>query len=115
VCLGGHYLVGNFFGFVIGTLNSFYWNNKYVFKDDSNSRNVVLTFLKTLCTYAGVGLVLNSFLLFIWIDVIGISKVIAQFVNLAVTIPLNFVINKFWAFRNKKNSVTVKKEEMGKS
>ena len=27
---------------------------------------------------------------------------IAQFLNMAITIPLNFIMNKFWAYKGKK-------------
>ena len=48
-------------------------------------------------SYGGTSL-LSTFLL--WLEVqLGVSKVIAPVVNLIITIPLNFVINKFWTFR----------------
>ena len=51
------------------------------------------TFLKTYISYAGTGIVLSNILLAIWIEVFGISKVIAPLINLMVTIPINFLIN----------------------
>ena len=37
-------------------------------------------------------------LLFLWVDVIGIPALWGPVLNLLVTIPLNFILNKLWAF-----------------
>lgn len=102
VFLGANYLVGNLVGFVVSVLNSFYWNNKYVFKsEEGQTRSWVAALMKTFAAYAGTGLVLSSGLLVLWIDILHIPELIAPLINLVVTVPLNFVINKFWAFRTK--------------
>jgi putative flippase GtrA len=31
----------------------------------------------------------------------GVSKLIAPILNLLVSVPVNFLLNKFWAFRTK--------------
>lgn len=102
VFLGANYLIGNLVGFVVSVLNSFYWNNKYVFKSgEGQTRSWLATLLKTFTAYAGTGLVLSSLLLVLWIDILHIPELIAPLINLVVTIPLNFIINKFWAFKTK--------------
>ncbi|MBA4686409.1 MAG: GtrA family protein [Candidatus Galacturonibacter soehngenii] len=99
---GLHYLVGSVLGFVVSVLNSFYWNNKYVFKEtDGEKRSILKTLVKTFMAYAFTGLVLANVLLVIWVDVLRIPEVIAPIINLLITIPLNFVINKLWAFKEK--------------
>ncbi len=99
--LGTHYLVGNIAGFVVSVLNSFYWNNKYVFKSNetSASQSIWKKLLKTFIAYGITGLILSNILLIIWVDVLHIPKVIGPLINLIITIPLNFVINKLWAFK----------------
>ena len=37
----------------------------------------------------------------LWVQVFHISEFIAPIINLLVSVPLNFIINKFWAFREK--------------
>ncbi len=102
VYLGFPYLIGNFIAFIISVLNSFYWNNKYVFaQDDASRRNVVMTLVKTFIAYGTTGIILNSVLLIVWIDVLQISQYIAPIINLIITTPLNFVINKFWSYKIK--------------
>jgi putative flippase GtrA len=50
-------------------------------------------------SYGGTSL-LSMLLLWIEVQLFGVNKVIAPVVNLLITIPLNFLINKFWTFRN---------------
>lgn len=95
---GIHYTPANIIGFTVSVFNSYYWNNKYVFA--MNSRRVWWkTFLKTYISYAGTGILLSNTLLIIWIEVCGISKTIAPLINIIVTIPINFLVNKYWAYR----------------
>ncbi len=102
VWFGMHYLLASILGFVISVLNSFYWNNKYVFGQGKEERNLLKTLLKTFMAYAFTGLVLANILLYIWVDILGISEYLGPLINLVVTVPLNFVINKLWAFRGGK-------------
>lgn len=104
VFFGLHYLLASILGFVISILNSFYWNNQYVFKTNANEkRSLISSFCKTFLAYAGTGLVLNNILLIIQVDILHCNKTIAPLINLIITIPLNFVLNKFWAFKTKKD------------
>ena len=95
-----HYILASVVGFIISVLNSYYWNNKYVFKEDTEQKRVWWrTLIKTFIAYAGTGLVLSNIMLIIWIEVIKISPVVAPIINLLITIPINFFINKMWAYK----------------
>lgn len=96
------YIVGSVLGFIISVLWSFYWNNKLVFTEGSEKRNILKSLLKTYLSYAATGIVLSNILLFIFVDLMGISKAVAPFLGLLITVPLNFVLNKYWAFRKEK-------------
>ena len=97
--LNVHYLIASIVGFIISVLNSYYWNNKYVFKkEEGEYRSILRVLLKTFLAYAGTGLVLSNVLLVFWIELLGIPEMLAPIINLIVTIPLNFVLNKFWAY-----------------
>lgn len=94
------YLVAQVIAFILSVLWSFYWNNKFVFeKADNEERNIVHALIKTYISYAFTGLFLNSILSLLWVEVLGIPKIIAPIINLLVSVPLNFIMNKFWAFR----------------
>ena len=62
--------------------------------------NLGKALLKTYMAYGFTGIILNNILSFIWIDKVGISKFIAPLINLIVSVPLNFIINKLWAFKS---------------
>ena len=97
------YMVANIAGFLISVLWSFFWNNKFVFKAGENEkRSVWKTLLKTYMAYGFTGIVLNNVLSYVWIEVFGISKLIAPLINLFLTVPVNFALNKLWAFRTTK-------------
>ncbi len=96
---GLHYILSNIFGFTISVFNSYYWNNKYVFKTDGK-RIWWLTFLRTYVSYAGTGIVLSNILLILWIEVCKLSDVIAPLINMSIIVPVNYFINKYWAYRN---------------
>jgi len=97
------YLIAQIIAFVLSVLWSFYWNNKMVFvKQDGEKRSMWKALLKTYVSYSFTGLFLNSILLVLWIDVLGISEFIAPLINLIVSVPVNFLINKFWAFKTEK-------------
>ena len=72
VSIGMHYVPSNIIGFSISVFNAFYWNNKYVFSDSN-----------------------------VWVEIFGIPEVIAPIINLIVTVPINFLTNKYWAYKSK--------------
>lgn len=96
------YLVSQVLAFVISVAWSFYWNNKYVFtQNEGETRSIWRALLKTYISYSFTGLFLNTLLLILWVQMLHISEFIAPIINLLVSVPLNFIINKFWAFRSK--------------
>ena len=104
------YIVGSVLGFIISVLWSFYWNNKLVFTEGSEKRNILKSLLKTYLSYAATGIVLSNILLYIFVDLMGVSKAIAPFLDLLITVPLNFVLNKYWAFRKEKKKTEQSEE-----
>ena len=103
VFLGMHYLFANLVGFLVSVINAFYWSNKYVFaKGNGEYRNLYWSFTKTILAYASTGIVLNSILLWLLIDQWHISEYLAPLLILMVTVPTNFIMNKYWSFKTKK-------------
>ena len=105
VWLGCHYLVANGLGFVVGVLNAYYWSDRYVFKKgEGETRSALWTLVKTYLAYGATGLLLASLLLYIYVDQWHVSAYLAQLLVLVVTVPLNFIINKRWAFKTKQTN-----------
>ena len=127
VFLGMHYAPATFIGFSISVLNAYYWGNRYVFKAQEGEEKRVWwkVLLKTYIAYAG-GFVLDIIMLFVWIDVVQISQymqpvvdichtiglsvvdaglageVVAKAINVVTIVPLNFIVNKYWAYKQRK-------------
>lgn len=99
ITLGMYYILANVTGFTVSVFNSYYWNNKYVFAAE-NKRIWWKTFVKTYLSYAGTGIILSNCLLLFWIEVCHIPELIGPVLNLLFTIPINFIVNKFWAYKN---------------
>jgi putative flippase GtrA len=93
--LGCYYMIANVLSWIISVFNAFYWNNKYVFK---SSTTWFRALFRTYISY-GVSFLVGTAILFALVEWCGISDIIAPLLVLIVTIPLNFVLNKFWTFK----------------
>ncbi len=92
------YIAAHFIGYVLSIFWAFYWNRRYVFEKPENDcwyKELAKSFL----SYSFTGIVLSTALLYLWVDIIGISKVVAPVINLCITVPLNFLLNRYWAFK----------------
>ena len=100
---GIDYYIGNTVAFFLSVLWSYMLNSKLVFKEkeDGEKRVWWKTLLKTYVAYAFTGLVLSNVVSKVCIDVLGINKYIAPLINLVISVPINYVMNKFWAYRQK--------------
>ncbi len=104
--------IGNGVAFFLSVLWSYYWNSRYVFKEDPNEKRVWWkTVLKTYAAYALTGIGLSNLTSYLFVRVLGWSKYIAPIVNIVIGVPVNYLINKFWAYgekRKKKDEPEIK-------
>ena len=84
-------------GFVVSVTHAYFWNSRFVFREPGSLRK----YLRSAASYALTGLVLSP-LIKRAAQGFGLPFWAASLVSLLVTVPLNFVLNKFWAFRRKK-------------
>lgn len=95
------YLLGSVLGTIISILNAFIWNDLLVFKgNEKDFKSILKRLLKTFISYGATGL-LSNILLYLEVNFLNVSKAYAPVINLLVTIPLNFLINKFWTFKKR--------------
>lgn len=99
VFFGWNYLLANTIGFLISVCNAFFWNYRYVFKDKTET-SIPKSFSKVFITY-GISYLVSTFLIWLMVDIMHISEWLAPLIRLVVTVPLNFVLNKLWAFRKR--------------
>lgn len=99
-----HEQICNLISFLITVLISYLLNSRFVFRQQEEVRQPWYKALaKVYASYALTELVLMGILLFIQERLLGIPHFIATFLNLCITVPLNFILNKFWAYRQKHN------------
>ena len=99
----------NVLAFVISVTHSYFWNSRFVFKKTGGRRTAaehLAAYGKTVACYALTGLILAPWLKAVLSaqPVPGIPYWLASLMTLAVTIPLNFVMNKFWAFGERRQT-----------
>ena len=99
VYMGVHYSASSVASFAAGVLNSFFWNHKYVFKDDSGDRSVIRSLIKIYAAYTLTGLILQNILLYVYVDTLNMSEYTALLFVLPITVPLNYILNKLWVFK----------------
>lgn len=93
--LGCNYLVSNIFSWLVSVLNAYFWNNRYVFK---NNVYWLKALLKTYLSY-GFSFMLSMLLLWVSVEKFDVSQILAPILVLLITTPMNFVMNKYWTFR----------------
>lgn len=85
----------NAFGFLITTLNAYILNNRFVFS--KTKKGTVWPLTKTYICY-GSTFVLSFILTKIFTNWLNLNVFLIPVLSLSITVPLNFIINKFWSF-----------------
>ena len=98
IFIGSDIYVAQFVMFALSVLWSFYWNRKKVFV--SSNESILKSLVKTYITYGFTTLLLSEFLLALWTKVFRINDYIAPIISLVITVPLNFIIQKVWVFKD---------------
>lgn len=93
------YMAASIVSFSLCVFWSFFWNSRYVFSEGREKRKWAAALLKMYLAYSVSGILLNNLLLYIYISVLGISVYIAPILSLLICVPVNFVMNKYWAFK----------------
>lgn len=91
--------VSSAIAFFISVTNSYYWNNRFVFKNEERKgfAKHLKAYGRTVLCYGLTGLLLAPYIK-IWLTGMHVPYWVASLATLIVTIPLNFLMNKFWAF-----------------
>ncbi|MBQ6714086.1 MAG: GtrA family protein [Clostridia bacterium] len=92
-------VIASILAFVISVTNSYFWNNRFVFKaGNSTFKDHLKSYFKTFLCYGVTGLIISPVIKVLLVNA-SIPYAIASFGSLIVTIPINFILNKFWAFK----------------
>lgn len=98
IILGFNYLLSQGIAWFFTVFISYILNNIMTFSDGGSTNWSIKNLVKVYISYSVTGLFLATFLSWIWVDVLSIEKAFAPIINLFFTIPLNFLLNKYWAY-----------------
>lgn len=96
IYIGCHYLLANTFSWLISVGNSYFWNHRYVF---SGSSFWLTSFVKTYISYF-LSYIIGTLFLYVSVSILDISEIVAPFFIIILTMPINFLMNKYWAFKS---------------
>ena len=92
-----NYILANIIAYSLATINSYIWNSKWVFKYNNEK---LVSSLKFIIVNL-VGLILNTIILFILVDMFNINKIISLVMATGVVMILNYISNRLWVFKQK--------------
>ena len=90
VKLGMNYILANILSYMIGLLNSYYWNKKWVFKNTGNHLSVFTKFVMVNLIVLGI----NTLSLFLLVNKLGLNQYVAQLISTVIGMGINFILNK---------------------
>ena len=96
--IGVPYLIATTIGYICGIINGYLWSSKVVFKKKKTIDNAAKFVVVNLITIG-----VNTALMWLWVDVLVIHKILAQVITVCFTMPLNFILNKIWTYRSKES------------
>jgi putative flippase GtrA len=92
---GVWYLAASAIGFACGAVNGFLLNRRWTFRGHVGDARTPLRWT----VVQGSGLGLNEALLFLWVDGVGLDKLLGQAFATAVVTIVTFLANRAWTFR----------------
>ena len=82
--------------FIVAAASNYWWNRHWTFADSKGHfGHQGAKFL----TVSLAGLLVNQLWLLVFLDWLGLGKIVAQAIAIMLVIPLNFLGNKLWSFR----------------
>ena len=92
--LGVFYVIAGVIGWTLGIVNGYFWNRTWTFRAGAHQHELLVKY-----TAVGLGgLLLNSGLLALAVDVLGVSKLAGQVVVLPIVMLSSFAANRYWTF-----------------
>jgi putative flippase GtrA len=85
-----------FVSFIAAAVSNYWWNRHWTFSQQKGHFGLqgMRFFLVALAALA-----VNQLWLLLFLDVLGLGKIVAQAISIVLVTPLNFLGNKLWSFR----------------
>ncbi|WP_127837409.1 GtrA family protein [Clostridium prolinivorans] len=94
---GINYILSNTIAYILGMINSYFWNKTWVFSSKDKDINLVIKFI--IVNF--ITLVLNNYILHVFVSNFKFNKSISQIPAIICGMVVNFVLNKIWTFKDK--------------
>ena len=95
-------LTGNIISWVIAVLFAFWINRRMVFRRQNSAPSAILKELgQFLLSRMVSGIVFEVGLFWLMASLLGISNTVTKIVSLVLVTVFNYVVSKFWIFRQK--------------
>ncbi len=92
---GVWYIAASAIGFVVGAANGFWWNRRWTFREHVGD---ALTPVRWFVVQ-GCGLALNLALIYVFVEHVGLDKLLGQACAIAFVTVSTFFVNRAWTFR----------------
>ena len=102
VSMGINELIANVMSWVLAVLFAFATNRVWVFQAPTHT---ITEFLKQMLSFFGgrvVTLVIEEIILLVFITWLGFNSMVVKVIAQVIVIVLNYVISKFWIFKDKR-------------
>lgn len=90
------YLLGQTLGYVAGIVNSYFWNSRIVFHADVTTK-LRGAFIR-MCICYGITYFVQIGILYAGVELLHISEIVVPIVAILITTPVNFFLNRRFAF-----------------
>ncbi|MEL3959053.1 GtrA family protein [Caldifermentibacillus hisashii] len=97
VYLGLNYILANVISYLLGMMNSYYWNKNWVFRVKPNEKK---TFVKFIFVNM-ISLLINNFTLILLVGIFFLSSTVSQLLATVLGLWINLILNKIWTFEKK--------------
>lgn len=101
IALNVNYLVAACCSFAVAVTNNFFWNVLWTFRGRAQNRSITKKYL-SFVIISSVNLAVNLLVLQLLVEYIQISETLAQLVSIALVSGLNFLLNYWITFGEKR-------------
>lgn len=89
-----NYLISSGIAYFCGIFNGYFWSSRFVFVKKKNMNSAIKFFVVYMSS-----LVINLVLMYIFVDIFKINKILSQVITIGFNVLYNFILNKVWTFK----------------
>ncbi|MBC8016248.1 MAG: GtrA family protein [Sporomusaceae bacterium] len=101
--LGANYLLAAVCSFAVAVTNNFIWNVLWTFKGRAGDKSIQKKYI-SFFVISTVNLGINLIILQLLVEYVKVGETLAQLIAIAMVSGLNFILNYFITFRQKRSN-----------